>query len=162
MSERLEKGLAVLRAEMDHKVKSFFSSCVRCGVCAESCLFYNETNDPRYTPIYKTEPMRKLWKNEYSFWGKLASKLGMTKPRTEADLSDWEAMLASGPEGALELARRSRPFNAHRVLRPFLEAYRVAADHLRSRADADYPDCQAERSACCFEQCVIVKVVGFC
>lgn len=96
MSERLEKGMAVLRAEMDKKVKSFFSSCVRCGVCAEACLFYTETNDPRYTPIYKTEPMRKLWKNEYSFWGKLASKLGMTKPLTEADLADWEELVYDG------------------------------------------------------------------
>jgi len=80
MSERLEKGLNILRAEMDKKVMSFFSSCVRCGVCAESCLFYTETKDPRYTPIYKTEPMRKLWKNEYSFWGKLGGKLGFNKP----------------------------------------------------------------------------------
>ena len=96
MSERLEKGLGVLRAEMDKKVMSFFSSCVHCGVCAESCLFYTETQDPRYTPIYKTEPMRKLWKNEYSFWGKFASKLGMTKALTEADLADWEELVYDG------------------------------------------------------------------
>lgn len=53
MSEKLEKGLEVLRSEVDGKVKSFFSSCVNCGICAESCLFYTETLDPRYTPIYK-------------------------------------------------------------------------------------------------------------
>jgi len=75
---------------------SFFSSCVRCGICAESCLFYTETDDPRYTPIYKTEPMRKLWKNEYSFWGKLKSKLGISEPMTEADLSDWEELVYDG------------------------------------------------------------------
>jgi Fe-S oxidoreductase len=96
MSERLEKGLNVLRAEMDHKVKSFFSSCVHCGVCAESCLFYTETQDPRYTPIYKTEPLRKLWKKEYSFWGKLSTKLGISKPMTEADLADWEELVYDG------------------------------------------------------------------
>ncbi len=96
MSERLEAGLNVLRAEMDYKVMSFFSSCVRCGICAESCLFYTETDDPRYTPIYKTEPMRKLWKNEYSFWGKLKSKLGISEPMTEADLSDWEELVYDG------------------------------------------------------------------
>ena len=96
MSERLEKGLNTLRAEMDKKVMSFFSSCVRCGVCAESCLFYTETKDPRYTPIYKTEPMRKLWKNEYSFWGKLGGALGFNKPMTEADLADWEELVYDG------------------------------------------------------------------
>jgi Fe-S oxidoreductase len=96
MSERLEKGLAVLRSEVDYKVKSFFSSCVNCGICAESCLFYTETKDPRYTPIYKTEPLRKIWKNEYSFWGRLKSSMGISKPFTEADLADWEELVYDG------------------------------------------------------------------
>ena len=96
MSERLEKGLATMRAEIDSKVHSFFSSCVNCGVCAESCLFYTETRDPRYTPIYKTEPLRKLWKKEYTFWGRLASRLGISGPMTEADLADWEELVYDG------------------------------------------------------------------
>ena len=95
---RLEKGLGVLRAEKWIKrFKSFFLElCTHCGVCAESCLFYTETRDPRYTPIYKTEPLRKIWKNEYSFWGKLAATLGMTKEFTEADLADWEELVYDG------------------------------------------------------------------
>ena len=96
MSERLERGLETLRGEIDGKVKSFFSSCVRCGICAEACLFYTETNDPRYTPIYKTEPLRKLWQKEYSFWGRLGSALGISKPMTEADLADWEELVYDG------------------------------------------------------------------
>ena len=96
MSEKLEKGLAVMRDEIDGKVRSFFSSCVHCGICAESCLFYTETRDPRYTPIYKTEPLRKLWKSEYTFWGKLASRLGISKPMTESELADWEELVYDG------------------------------------------------------------------
>ena len=96
MSERLEKGLSVLRSEVDYKVKSFFSSCVHCGVCAESCLFYTETKDPRYTPIYKTEPLRKVWQAEYTFWGKLTTKLGFATAFTEADLADWEELVYDG------------------------------------------------------------------
>jgi Fe-S oxidoreductase len=96
MSEKLEKGLEVLRSEIDSKVESFFSSCVNCGICAESCLFYTETQNPRYTPIYKTEPLRKLWRNEYSFWGRVASGLGLSKPMTESDLTDWEELVYDG------------------------------------------------------------------
>ncbi len=92
-SERLQTGLAVLRDEIDAKVESYFSSCVNCGICAEACLFYTETGDPRYTPIYKTEPLRKLWRREYSFLGKFASALGLSKPMTEADLADWESLV---------------------------------------------------------------------
>ena len=96
MSEKLEKGLATLRKEVDSRVEAFFSSCVKCGICAEACLFYTETGDPRYTPIYKTEPLRKLWQREYSFWGRLASRLGISEPMTEADLADWEELVYDG------------------------------------------------------------------
>ncbi len=96
MSEALERGLEAMRAQMDARVKSYFSSCVHCGICAEACLFYTETGDARYTPIYKAEPLRKLWKREYTFWGKLLSKLGLLKPMTESDLSDWEELIYDG------------------------------------------------------------------
>ena len=96
MSERLERGLNKLRSQIDPTVKSFFSSCVHCGICAESCLFFTETQDPRYTPIYKTEPLRKVWQQEYTFWGKFASKLGLTEPLSEKDLADWEPLVYDG------------------------------------------------------------------
>lgn len=96
MSESLERGLNALRAEINNQVDTFFTSCVHCGICADSCLFYTETKDPRYTPIYKTLPLRKLWAQEYTFWGKLASKLGLSKPLTEDDLANWEPLVYDG------------------------------------------------------------------
>ncbi len=96
MSERLDRGLQALRAEVDVKVKTFFSSCVHCGICAESCLFFTETGDPRYTPIYKTLPLRKVWKEEYTFWGKLSKSLGLTQSLTENDLKNWEPLVYDG------------------------------------------------------------------
>ena len=80
MSTRVETAVEVMKGQIDARIASYFSSCVHCGICAEACLFYTETNDPRYTPIYKLEPMRRVWKQEYTFWGKLASKLGLSKP----------------------------------------------------------------------------------
>jgi Fe-S oxidoreductase len=96
MSDRLERGLEAMRGQMDTRVMSYFSSCVNCGICAEACLFCTETEDPRYTPIYKAEPLRKLWRREYTFWGKLGSKLGLLRPMTEADLADWEELVYDG------------------------------------------------------------------
>ena len=60
MSDQFEQGVEVLRQQIDAKIASYFSSCVHCGLCAEACLFYTETHDPRYTPIYKLEPMKKI------------------------------------------------------------------------------------------------------
>ena len=96
MSDRLERGLNTLRAQVDSKVKSYFSSCVHCGICAEACMFYTETNDPRHTPIYKTQPLHKVWQEEYTFWGRLGKKLGLTRSLTEADLVAWKKLVYDG------------------------------------------------------------------
>ncbi|MEL0586359.1 MAG: (Fe-S)-binding protein [Candidatus Thiodiazotropha sp. (ex. Lucinoma kazani)] len=93
MSEKFEQGVQALRQQIDARISSYFSSCVHCGLCAEACLFYTETNNPRFTPIHKLEPMKKLWRREYTFWGKLAAALGLGKPLTEEDFAEWETLV---------------------------------------------------------------------
>jgi len=87
-----ERGVEVLRKQVDAKIAAYFSSCVHCGLCAEACLFYTETGDPRYTPIYKVEPMRRLWQREHTFWGKLGKMLGWGDALTADDFSKWQEM----------------------------------------------------------------------
>ncbi len=93
MSATLEKGLNALREVLDAPVASFFSSCVHCGLCAEACLFYTETGDPKYTPIRKLEPLRRFWKQEYTLLGRLARLAGLSKPVTDAELEEWEPLV---------------------------------------------------------------------
>ncbi len=88
-----EKGYNAFKKEIDAPVASFFSSCVHCGICAEACLFYTETGDPKYTPIYKLEPMRKVWAQEYTLAGKLRSALGLGRKLTEDDFKEWEELV---------------------------------------------------------------------
>jgi Fe-S oxidoreductase len=88
-----EKGAAALKQQVDWRIASYFSSCVHCGLCAEACQFYVETGDPRYTPIYKLEPLKKVWRQEYTFFGKMAKALGITKPLSEEDFIDWEDLV---------------------------------------------------------------------
>ncbi|MCG8488617.1 MAG: (Fe-S)-binding protein [Chromatiales bacterium] len=93
MSETFDLGVEAMKAQLDAKVASYFSSCVHCGLCAEACLFYTETGDPHYTPIYKLEPMKKIWRREKTFWGKLGASLGMGDELTEQDFADWETLV---------------------------------------------------------------------
>ncbi|MCG7921449.1 MAG: (Fe-S)-binding protein [Candidatus Thiodiazotropha lotti] len=93
MSETFDLGVEAMKAQLDAKVASYFSSCVHCGLCAEACLFYTETGDPHFTPIYKLEPMKKLWRREKTFWGKLGASLGMGEELTEQDFADWETLV---------------------------------------------------------------------
>jgi len=89
----LKKGINALKEQIDAPVASFFSSCVRCGMCADACLFYTETGDPKRTPIHKLEPMRRIWEQEYTLPGKLMTFLGLTKPVTDAELGQWEGLV---------------------------------------------------------------------
>ncbi len=94
MSEAtLERGLNAFREQIDAPIASFFSSCVNCGMCAEACLFYTETGDPRYTPINKLEPLRRVWEQEYTLWGRLKAAVGLAEPVTNALLEEWEPLI---------------------------------------------------------------------
>ena len=93
MSATLAKGLNAFKEVIDTPIASYFSSCVHCGLCAEACLFYNETGDAKYTPIHKLEPLRRVWKQEYTLLGKVGKMLGLSKPVTDAELTEWEPLV---------------------------------------------------------------------
>ncbi|MDT8387120.1 MAG: (Fe-S)-binding protein [Thiogranum sp.] len=95
-SEGLQRGYAILREQIDAPIASYFTSCVNCGMCAEACLFFTETGDPRYTPIHKVEPLKKVWRHEYTFWGRLSKALGLSKPLTDEELADWSPLVYDG------------------------------------------------------------------
>lgn len=96
MSASLQQGLDRFREVLDTPVASFFSSCVHCGLCAEACLFYTETNDPRYTPIHKLEPLRRLWEREFTLTGRLAALVGLAPPLDDGVLEAWSPLAYDG------------------------------------------------------------------
>ncbi|MEK7815539.1 MAG: (Fe-S)-binding protein [Pseudomonadota bacterium] len=93
MSTSLERGLQAFTEQVDRPTAAFFESCVRCGMCAHACLFYTETGDPKYTPIHKLEPLRRVWEREYTLFGRIKKWLGLSKPVTEAELKEWEPLI---------------------------------------------------------------------
>ncbi|MEE9608104.1 MAG: glycerol-3-phosphate 1-O-acyltransferase [Myxococcota bacterium] len=60
------------------------------------------------------------------FRGELRRELGFQD-------RDWEKRLRAGSAEIQRLVRSLRPFSSHRVLRPFLEAYRLVGDRLELR-----------------------------
>lgn len=93
MSASLEKGIRVLKEVIDAPIASYFNSCVHCGICAEACLFYTETGDPKYTPIHKLEPLRRIYEQEYTLIGRLGKLVGLSKPVTDDDLEEWKELV---------------------------------------------------------------------
>jgi glycerol-3-phosphate O-acyltransferase len=77
----------------------------------------------------ETLRLRDLLKFEFFFADKDVYR---TELRDEVALHDllWEGRLGEGPDAIRALVRSFKPFSAHRVVRPFLEAYRVVSDAL--------------------------------
>ena len=93
MSASFEKGYNALKEQVDSTVAAFFSSCVHCGMCAEACLFCTETGDPERTPINKTEPLRRVWKQEYTLFGRIGKLFGLGEPVTDEMMTAWETLV---------------------------------------------------------------------
>jgi Fe-S oxidoreductase len=93
MSASLETGINVLKEVIDAPIASYFASCVHCGMCAEACLFYTETGDPKYTPIHKLEPLRRIYKQEFTVLGRLAKLIGLSKAVTDDELEEWKELV---------------------------------------------------------------------
>jgi glycerol-3-phosphate O-acyltransferase len=77
--------------------------------------------------------LRDLLKFEFFFADKETFRNELCAELTLHD-AEWETRLRGGAAEIHTLLRRIRPFTSHRVLRPFLEAYRVVADALAQKA----------------------------
>ncbi|HOV04683.1 MAG TPA: (Fe-S)-binding protein [Kaistiaceae bacterium] len=92
MTDRAKIAINAFKEQIDGAVSAYLSSCVHCGLCAHACLFFNETGDPRYTPIHKLEPLRRVWWSEYTLFGKLALLVGLAPKVTEELLAEWQEL----------------------------------------------------------------------
>jgi len=93
MTVSYENGLKAMLEQVDAPIATFLTSCVHCGLCAEACLFYTETGDPKYTPIRKLEPLKKLWRRDYTLMGRVLGPLGLFKRPSEQELEEWQELV---------------------------------------------------------------------
>jgi Fe-S oxidoreductase len=69
-TEQTEKGLAVFENQADSKLVTHLNSCVHCGLCAESCIYYLATRDDRLTPARKVDLVSSIYRRYHTFTGK--------------------------------------------------------------------------------------------
>ncbi|WP_018952795.1 (Fe-S)-binding protein [Thioalkalivibrio sulfidiphilus] len=72
---------------------TYMESCIHCGQCAEACHFYVQTEDPRYTPIWKLEPFKQAYKREAGPFSLVYRLLGLKKKVTTAELKEWQELI---------------------------------------------------------------------
>lgn len=64
--DRMARARQAFAGRLDRRLAVDLETCIHCGMCAEACHFFVATEDPRYTPAYKVEPLRRFYRREMS------------------------------------------------------------------------------------------------
>jgi glycerol-3-phosphate O-acyltransferase len=102
------------------------------GAIAELAILHaaeQRVADARAALFEEALRLRDLLKFEFFFVDRESFRAELAREIALHD-AEWERRLEQGGPELLGLLRSFRPFSAHRVLRPFLEAYRVVGDAL--------------------------------
>lgn len=69
--EHKRKALEVFENFSDGKLLTHLNSCVHCGLCADSCMYYRVYQDPHYVPAKKVDLISSLYRRYHTLSGKL-------------------------------------------------------------------------------------------
>ncbi len=70
-----DKAIELLKPGEDSKLLTNLNSCVRCGLCAKSCMYYKALNEPEFIPSAKVDLVSSLYRRYYTITGRVAPVL---------------------------------------------------------------------------------------
>lgn len=65
-----KKGLEVFKSNGSSRLLTQLNSCVHCGLCAESCVYYQVYKEARYIPAKKVDLVSSIYRRYHTFTGK--------------------------------------------------------------------------------------------
>lgn len=68
--EKKKLGLEVLSSHEDSKLLTHLNSCVHCGLCAESCIYYQADPNEHYVPAKKVDIVASIYRRYNTFLGR--------------------------------------------------------------------------------------------
>jgi Fe-S oxidoreductase len=77
--EKKEKLLDLFRSKLDRPMRYYLDVCTRCGICKDACFAYASVPKAEYTPVWRAEVVRKIYKRYFKWTGKLLPFLGESK-----------------------------------------------------------------------------------
>ncbi len=69
--EKISRGLEIFQDPSDSKLITCLNSCVHCGLCSESCIYYLATGDDRFTPARKVDMVSSIYRRYKTMTGKI-------------------------------------------------------------------------------------------
>lgn len=87
--ENIKKALQVFRQKLNNQYAAYLNSCVRCGLCADSCHYYLATREIQSIPAYKLGLIEKIFKNYFTFLGKRVPAWGKATALSQDIVQEW-------------------------------------------------------------------------
>ncbi len=69
--DKVNTAMNSMSRRMNRQLAVSMHACVHCGLCSDSCQFFLATDDPKMTPAYKAELLRKVYKRKYDWMGRV-------------------------------------------------------------------------------------------
>lgn len=69
-NDKKNKALKILSEPKDSKLVTYLNSCVHCGLCADSCMYYLTSKDERFIPARKVDIITSIYQRYCTFTGK--------------------------------------------------------------------------------------------
>lgn len=92
-AERVQAAMGAFAKDFGRAAATYMESCIHCGNCAEACPFYLETDDPKYTPIYKIEPFKRAYRRTAGPFAWLHRTLDRRPDVSIEQLESWQELL---------------------------------------------------------------------
>jgi Fe-S oxidoreductase len=73
--EELQPAINIITKFTDSKLLTHLNSCVHCGLCETSCLFWLADHEPRFTPARKVDIVSSIYRRYCTLSGRIAPKL---------------------------------------------------------------------------------------
>jgi len=67
----------------------YMDSCVKCGACTDKCHYFLGTGDPKNMPVARQDLMRKVYRRNFTWAGKVVPWLVGAEDLTKKVLDDW-------------------------------------------------------------------------
>lgn len=87
--EDLKKALRLFEEKIHHEYAAYLQSCVRCGLCSDSCHYYLSDKDVKSIPAYKLNLVAKVFRKYYSLIGKMIPGMTGAEALTTAMVEEW-------------------------------------------------------------------------
>ena len=80
MEEKIhDELLKLFKSKLSRPVQMYLDTCSRCGICTPACHAYASMPQAKYTPAYRAEIVRRIFKKYFKLQGRLAPALGAAK-----------------------------------------------------------------------------------